>query len=237
MTTIFGNNYSNIAAAGETPIYQRTGGGGSGLNMTKVSGSIDKNTAARESAHQVSNGLWYNTLTDVMYLSDELYDLSYFDVNNPNLAKTTDIRVHATVKDIRPVGSLSYGSYSGGTYVFDVSIRISKHLTEASNGNPAFPKSLAAASIGRLGFVDAESDLSGPLYMNTWNSYAGGEFVGGAGKHTFFTAINQSTGQTAWHMLELYSLDSKLHVGMCATHNGAYDWTDDTMEYAVEISN
>ena len=30
MTTIFGNNYNNIAAAGETPIYQRTGGGTGG---------------------------------------------------------------------------------------------------------------------------------------------------------------------------------------------------------------
>ena len=34
MTTIFGNNYSNIAAAGETPIYQRTGGGGTGGGYT-----------------------------------------------------------------------------------------------------------------------------------------------------------------------------------------------------------
>lgn len=40
MTTIFGNNYNNIAAAGETPIYQRTGGGtgGSTSRLTHSAG-------------------------------------------------------------------------------------------------------------------------------------------------------------------------------------------------------
>ena len=56
MTTIFGNNYNNIAGAGETPIYQRTGGGTGGYidyvetsvgNLGEVSVSLpnfDENT-------------------------------------------------------------------------------------------------------------------------------------------------------------------------------------------------
>jgi hypothetical protein len=43
MTTIFGNNYNNIAAAGETPIYQRTGGGTGGGGGVLASGQFQFN--------------------------------------------------------------------------------------------------------------------------------------------------------------------------------------------------
>ena len=58
MTTIFGNNYNNIAAAGETPIYQRTGGGaGGGGNQILAQGRLYNTTYAIRSGainfHQI----------------------------------------------------------------------------------------------------------------------------------------------------------------------------------------
>ena len=65
MTTIFGNNYSNIASAGETPIYQRTGGtGGGGGNSANTQISVhrdDYNKTPRTGAN--IPGLVYYTDT------------------------------------------------------------------------------------------------------------------------------------------------------------------------------
>jgi hypothetical protein len=54
MTTIFGNNYNNIAGAGETPIYQLAGGAGS--SVSKYSSGWLTGSAQLGGDPNISNG-------------------------------------------------------------------------------------------------------------------------------------------------------------------------------------
>jgi hypothetical protein len=64
MTTIFGNNYNNIAAAGETPIYQLTGGE-----------SVGSSTIISEITHSSPVETDLNG-RQLIYLSDPIIDFS-----------------------------------------------------------------------------------------------------------------------------------------------------------------
>ncbi|HAP70602.1 MAG TPA: hypothetical protein DCR04_12910 [Flavobacteriales bacterium] len=244
----FGGRQFTNRGTTENPIYDLSGdgsGGSFGDNVTRISGTIDKATAPRQSANQSSNALWYETLTNMLYLSDPLYDLSSFDINNPDLVTSLDIRVHAAVKDTRPVDTLSYGSRSDGTSVFDLSLRISRYPRDlGSTTGQFFPVYIDSHghNVGNqfefedvnnsnpAEYISVHSRFGNTPSVYEWSNYQH-YFKGGTDKHTFLTAT-LGPHQTAW--LEVYSLNGKLHLGMAANHANVYDWTD-TMEYTVEI--
>lgn len=197
----------------------------------------------------MANGVWRDRLTDMMYLSDELYDLSYFDIDNPDTARTTDIRVHAAAKDTRALGTNSSGSISAGTTLFDVDLRVSKHVMPTGDSGAGsvplqFVKYVSTVGHSEYKIYPIESDnntntieyvqirerIGGHVGLEMW-PLNGHYYQGTEAKHTFYTA--RGGNNTAW--LELYSLNGKLHLGMAVNYNGAYDWTD-TMEYEVEIT-